>query len=327
VLRGVLLAVPVVAVNGALLASADPVFASFFRLPADAGDLVLHAVLLAIGAWSAAGLLRTMSAASYESPVATRRPLGATEAITVLAALVALFAAFAASQVVATARGAGYVRRTAGLTYAEYARSGFFQLLAVAVITLAVLLVLRAVTDLGDDRHRRRFVVVGEVAVVLTLTIVAGAVRRLHLYEQAYGLTMLRLCSVLFAVWVGAVYVLLGVALAGVGRRRAWLVPAAIAVALVGLLAADAVNLEAVVVHRNVDRFAGTDRLDVDALALGLSDDAVPALVDSLPVLPPAQATTLRARICAGPVTATGGLWAFNASHHHAVAARRRACG
>jgi hypothetical protein len=325
-LRGVALGAPVVLVVGALLASADPVFASFFRLPADVGDLIGHAVLLAIGAWSGAGLLRMASAPPFESPIAARRPLGATEALTVLAGLDVLFVAFAASQVVAAVRGASYVRRTAGLTYAEYARSGFFQLLAVAAVTLAVLLVLRASTDLRVAGERRRFTVLAEVAVVLTVAIVIGAVRRLHLYEAAYGLTMLRLCSALVAVWIGAVYVLLGVSLAGAGRRRAWLVPAAVVLALAGLLAADAVNLEAVVVHRNVDRFAGTDRLDVDALSLDLSDDAVPALVDSLAKLPPDQAASLRSRICAGPRTAPGGFWASNVARNAAVAARRRAC-
>ena len=70
---------------------------------------------------------------------------------------------------------------TAGLTYAEYARSGLFQLLAVAVITLGVLLLLRAATDLASPGRRATFTAVTELAVALTLVVVVVAVRRLNL--------------------------------------------------------------------------------------------------------------------------------------------------
>ena len=55
-IRGLLLALPVVVIVGALLSSADAVFASFFRLP-DLPDVWLHLVLLSIGAFAAGGYL------------------------------------------------------------------------------------------------------------------------------------------------------------------------------------------------------------------------------------------------------------------------------
>lgn len=321
VVRGILLGAPVVVVLGLLLASADPVFASLFRFPADAGDVVLHVVLLAIGAWGAAALLRTASGAPYAVAPIGRRPLGAVEAVTVLGGLVAVFAAFVASQLVTVIAGADYVRRTAGLSYADYARRGFFQLLAVAAITLGLLLVLRATTDATD----RRFVLLGEAAVVLTLFLVAGAIRRLGLYEAAYGLTLLRLAAVLFALWIGGVFVLLALSLAGVHRRRAWFVPAALALALAGLLVVNVVNPEALIVRRNVERFAGTDTLDVWYLT-DLSDDAVPALADALPRLAAEPQAVVLGRLCAGERRTSGGIWALNASRQAAIDARNRVC-
>lgn len=321
VVRGILLGAPVVVVLGLLLASADPIFASLFQFPADAGDLALRVVLLAVGGWGAAALLRTASGAPYEVAPLGRRPLGSVEAVTVLGGLVAVFAAFAASQLVTLMAGADYVRRTAGLSYADYARRGFFQLLAVAAITLGLLLVLRATTDATD----RRFVVLSEAAVVLTLFLVGGAIRRLGLYEAAYGLTLLRLASMLFALWIGGVFVLLGLSLAGVHRRRAWFVPAALALGLAGLSVVNAANPEAVIVHRNVDRFAGTDALDVWYLT-DLSDDAVPALADALPRLGPEPQAVVLGRLCAGERRTSGGIWAFNASTDAAVEARNRVC-
>lgn len=321
VIRGILLGAPVILVLGLLLASADPVFASLFRFPADAGDVFLHVVLLAIGGWGAAALLRTASGAPYVVAPLGRRPLGSIEAVTVLGGLVAVFAAFVASQLVTVMAGADYVRRTAGLSYADYARRGFFQLLAVAAITLGLLLVLRATTDATD----RRFVLLSETAVVLTLFLVGGAIRRLGLYEAAYGLTLLRLASVGFALWIGGVFVLLGLSLAGVHRRRAWFVPAALALGLAGLLVVNVVNPEALIVGRNVERFAGTEALDVWYLT-ELSDDAVPALADALPRLGPEPQDIVLSRLCAGHRRTSGGIWAFNASTNAAAEARNRVC-
>ena len=324
--RGALLGAPVVLVVGLLLGSADPVFASFFRLPADTGDVVLHVVLLGLGAWGAAGLLRLASAEPFgiePGQSETPRPMGEVEAATVLGGLVLVFAAFTVSQAVAVIGGADYVLRTAGLTYAEYARNGFFQLLAVAAITLAVLLALRATVR---DPSSRRFLVLSEAAVGLTLLLVLGAIRRLALYEQAYGLTPLRLWALLFAAWIGGVFVLLAISLPGrVGRRRAWFVPVAIAAGLVGLLTVNVANPDARIVGRNVDRFGATDQLDVEQL-LELSDDAVPSLLAARDRMTPEAASRVTDVVCAGPRRAEGGFWSTNAATDAAVEARNRQC-
>ncbi len=319
--RGILLGGPIVVAIGLLLGSADPVFASFFRFPTDFGDLLLHLIVLGIGGWGTSGLLRMASAAPYEVRPSEQRPLGALEAATILGGLVAVFSAFAASQIVTVLGGDSYVRRTSGLSYADHARQGFFQLLAVAALTLGVLLVVRATVE----RRDRRFVGLSEAAVLLTLVVVVGALRRLALYEQAYGLTLLRLWSVVFALWIGAVFVLFGLSVAGWHRVRSWFVPAAMALGLAVLLVLNVVNPEALIVARNIDRFAGTDRLDVTSL-VGLSDDAVPALIDRLDRLSPSQRLQVLERLCDGQRGDEGGVWAFNASRDAAVEARSEAC-
>ncbi|MEZ5177687.1 MAG: DUF4173 domain-containing protein [Acidimicrobiales bacterium] len=155
--------------------------------------------------------------------------LGTTEAGVVLGALCALYA-FVAAQLVGVSSGSRHILESQGLTYAEYAREGFFQLLWAAAITVVVLLCVRACTG----RARGALLWLSEAIVVLTLGVVASALRRLQLYEAAYGLTMLRLACTVVAVGIGAVFVLVGVAMA---RRDAAasgrLAPAVLAVALV----------------------------------------------------------------------------------------------
>jgi uncharacterized membrane protein len=260
--RAVLLASPVVAVLAVLLRSADPVFGAVFRLP-NSGDVALHGLLIGIGGLGIGGLVR---AASAPPPALGpgRWALGPIEARTLLGSLTALFGAFAATQAVTALGGARHVLQTRHLTYAQYARSGFFQLLAVSVITLAVLLAVRSAT--AQDRVARTL---ARAAIALTLVIVAVSLRRFALYEDAYGLTMLRLACQLAAVWIGGVFVLLAAALA-----KRWVPAAAAAGALALLLALNVANPERIVVEANV----GRNQVDQSYLA-GLSDDAVPALV------------------------------------------------
>lgn len=309
--RGLLLAAPLLVVVGLLLGAADPIFASFFDLHVGAGDIGLHAFLLIAGAWTMTGLLACMSTRT-QAVCAVAPRLGALESLTILGALVALYTVFAVAQVVAALGGARHVLETKGLTYAEYARNGFFQLLAAATITLAVLLVLRAVTG-----PSLRFTLLAEAAVALTLVIVGVALRRLGLYERAFGLTTLRLVSAVFAGWVAAVFVLVGVTLAGVHRRRAWLLPGAGITALVLLFALNAVNPDALVARRNVARFDRTGRLDTRYLTT-LSEDAMPA----------ARALTdpdVQRWLCSAPEPPAGGI-RYNLSRHRAAEVRPSTC-
>src|SRR5207237_8333932 len=73
------------------------------------------------------------------APVRPRASLGIVETCVVLGALDALFAAFVAVQFRSAFGGAAFVERTTGLTYAAYARRGFFELVVVAALALPLL--------------------------------------------------------------------------------------------------------------------------------------------------------------------------------------------
>jgi hypothetical protein len=324
VLRGILLASPVVLILRILLASADAVFASMFHLDIDPPSALGHAVVILLGAWGMAGLVR---AASGSPPGTLPRALrlGCVEAMVVLGLMNALFLAFAIAQLVALSAGGRRVIETAGLTYAEYARSGFFQLLAVAGITLATILALRAVIDHSDRSTRRRFVLLAELTVALTLVIVFVAVRRLGLYADAFGLTMLRLYSTIFSYWIGAVFVLLGLALAGVGRGRSWLPPVAVGIGMAGLLWLNVANPEAIVVRHDVAFAEQTGRFD-PAYVADLSDDAIPTLVESLDRLDAGARSLVRGQLCPPRIVRYEGWAAFNAARDRATEALTAAC-
>jgi hypothetical protein len=325
VARGLLIAAPVAVLVAALLASADPVFASFLSLNLDFGQLLADAFFVLAGSLTMAGLLRLTAAEPLERVDGPAWRLGAIEGLVVLAVLDAIFAAFAVAQAIAAAGAAGNTLRAAGITYADYARSGFFQLLWVAGITLVVLVLFSRITALHHASSKRAFIVLAETAIVLTLLVVAVASMRLSLYESAYGFTMLRLYSHLFAGLIAVVFLLLAADLGGLFRGRRWLVGTAAMTALALLMALNFANPEVLVARFNVDRAASTGKLDPQYLA-DLSSDAVPTLLASRPQLQPAEFSQIKAVVCSGPLAYAPSPAAFNLADADAASARRKAC-
>lgn len=200
-----------------------------------------------------------------------------------------LFASFVAVQVTVLFGGREHVLETAGLTYAEYARSGFWQLLVVALLTLLVLaLTVRWVP--AQDRRLAQALL--GVLCLLSLVVVASASHRMSLYQQAYGWTRLRLLVQAVVLTLGALFVLLLVA--GALWQASWLPRAAVALVTFGLLGLALLDPDAAIARHDVARFASTGQIDPAYLST-LSADAVPALLG----LPAAQ------RACVlGPVAA-----------------------
>jgi uncharacterized protein DUF4153 len=325
VLRGLALAAPLLIVLGALLAMADALFLHFLSLAPDTSQLFIHAVLIGLGAWGMAGLLRLASAVSPDRGPALPRPIGGVEATVVLGSLVVLLGAFAVTQLVAVSEGGRRVLERQGLTYADYARSGFFELLAAAFITALALLAVVTLTDAPEARARRRLVILGGACVALTLVMVGSALHRLGLYQQAYGLTMLRLYARLFAWLVGAGLLALGAWLAGAWRSRDWLFGAVLVVGIVTLLGLNLANPEAMVVRANLAHAERTGRFDPAYLG-ELSDDAIPQLVRASARLPEgARAEVLKAA-CSMPPWPYHGWGAWNHSRQSAQRAVAGTC-
>jgi hypothetical protein len=196
-----------------------------------------------------------------------------------LGTLVLLFAAFVAVQLTTLFGGDGHVQGTDDLTYAGFARGGFWQLLVVTGLTLVVLAGAArwAPRQSTTDRVLIR-VVLGALS-LLTLVIVASALHRMDLYADSYGLTRLRVLVALCEMWLGAVFVM--VLVAGIRLRAAWLPQAAVAVGVAALIGLGAANPDALIAENNVSRFQQSGRIDTQYLST-LSADAVPAL-DRLP--------------------------------------------
>ena len=264
-----------------LFVAADAAFAELGgRIPLPTDSLPLRAVIFAVALAATLGL--ALAARRSPAPREPRKPgrLAPLEWGIALASLVALFAAFVAVQLAVLFGGHDHVLETAGLTYAQYAREGFWELLIAGGLTLTVIGAAVRVAAAPSRAHRLVLRALLGALCLLTLVILASALHRLLLYEDAYGLTRPRLAAEAAALWLAGAFVLVVVAgvVRGAGARFAQLALGGTAGALIAFSLADPDRL---IAERNVAHWRETGRIDVGYLA-GLSADAVPVL-DGLP--------------------------------------------
>ncbi|HYO45179.1 MAG TPA: DUF4173 domain-containing protein [Gemmatimonadota bacterium] len=283
---GALLAAPLLLVFGTLFAAADPLFALYASdLARNLDEVARHLVTILALAWLGGGLIAGLALARCPADLELGRPRAAIGSVVVVAValVVALFAAFLAVQARAFLGGNALIEARIGLSYAEYARQGFFQLLACAGIALPLVLVADWAVAPGDPRRRRTLVLSGAL-VLMVLAVLASAARRMVLYVDAYGVTELRLYASAIMVWLTIAFIAFAIgALFGARERFAFhaLAAGGAVILVLGILdpAAAIVRFNAARVPESVEGFDA-------AYATSLGSDAVPALLDALPSLP-----------------------------------------
>lgn len=281
-LRSLVIVVPLLLVFGSLFMAADAVFAAqaerIFVLDIEGGWT--HAFLLLGGFAFSASALSTSLAVTLPDVVVLALPerhrLGRVEVGIVLGLLSLLFAAFVAIQIRYLFGGETAVQSSVNLTYAEYARRGFFELVAVSVLLLPVLAGINWAIHTDRATHRT-FLVLAVTLVGLLFVVMASAWQRLAIYRDAFGLTEGRFYSAAMLPWLAIAVVWF---LYVVARRRTQHFLAGIVVlATALLLVLNAVNPDGLIARTNLARMAEGKPFDA-AYAGALSADAVPTIVD-----------------------------------------------
>jgi hypothetical protein len=287
IIRGLALATPIVLVFTLLLASADPSFEGLVdaAFSWDADVVVSHAVLFAVFAWFGASYLcGSLSRWDAVAPPASKPLLGIIEAGVVLGAIDGLFLIFMLAQLRYLFGGAEHVLSTAGLTYAEYARRGFFELTAVTALSMPLLVAIFAAVQPQSAMQARARRLLSMGLIVLLLGIVGSALWRMHLYEQMFGWTLDRLYATAIMLWIAGTLVWFArTTLRDRGERFVF----GPIVGGLGLIAAFGIaNPTGVVLSVNARRAAaGADFDGLHAASLGI--DGIPTLVRVLPSIAP----------------------------------------
>jgi hypothetical protein len=284
--RGVLLAAPLLILFGALFVAADAIFERLVSdvFGFDLSDVFTHLLLVCLFAWVSAGLLWAGLMARVPEDLVIPRPrvisLGIVEVGVILGLLDLLFVTFVVIQVRYLFGGAGHVSVTSGLTYAEYARHGFFELATVTALALPLLLLAHWLLRAENRTHELVFRALAGTMVALLFVVVASALQRMYLYQSEFGLTELRLYTTVFMLWISAVLVWFVLTVMR-GRRESFAF-GALVTGFAAIFAINAMNPDALIASTNIERMEEGKRFDAYYLTT-LSADAVPVLVEALP--------------------------------------------
>ncbi|HET7436333.1 MAG TPA: DUF4173 domain-containing protein [Thermoanaerobaculia bacterium] len=265
--RGIVIAVVPLIVFGTLLSSADEHFAKLFSI--DISDAVTHVIVTLVVAAICAGFLRSL----YFSDAMPRisRPsfvqLPEAEINIALALVNVLFALFVMVQF-------RYFFGAAPAALAEYARRGFFELVAVVALVLPMLLAMEWLVS----RRSATFRALALTQVALVFVIAASAYRRMQLYRDEFGLTQLRFYTTAFMVWLAVLLLWFAIIVLLRGQRQRFAI-GVLSTAVAAVVLLHAINPDALIVNVNLQRAADGRRAFDSKYAGQLSDDAAEVIV------------------------------------------------
>ena len=287
VLRGLVLALPALIIFTALLAAADMIFQDLVEqalswlnidwLLETFGRTLLTtaAALVSLGALVAALIQPGERRLQGEEKPLMAPFLGFTESAIILGAVDLLFFLFVLVQFRYFFGGEANIT-AAGYTYSEYARRGFGELVTVAFLSLGMILALGYFSKRESSGERVGFNALSAFLVAMLGVMLVSALQRLLLYEGVYGFTRLRTYTHVFIPWLGALLVIF-VVLLFIGRLRP-IAPLSFLVGLGFVVSMAALNIDAFIVQRNIERYEQGEELDVYHL-FRLSSDAMPGVV------------------------------------------------
>ena len=287
-LLGVTLAVPLLIVFAALFASADPVFNNVLTnlFAFDLDSVVSHTLFIGFWAFLVAGYFRWsflgmpfFGLTPALKPVQSVVPLA-----TALGMLNALFLLFVVVQLRYFFGGTALVEETSGLTYAEYARRGFFELMTASGLVLPILLGGDALLRGATAPQLRTFRQLAGLLLGLLAVIMVSALQRMRLYVSAFGLSTDRLYTTAFMILLLGVFAWFAWTVLRGQRQR--FVFGSLMQGLAVLAGLHLLNPDAFIVKTNLHRPAAERPFDAK-YALTLGGDAVPALLDAIPQLNP----------------------------------------
>lgn len=293
---GLLVAIPAVLIFGALFASADPLFGKVVSslVGVKLGSILSHLLLTVVLTWLAAGYLWTHAAPrplALPSLPAVR--LGPVQVMILLGATALVFALFVAVQAGSLFGGEAFVRNQTGLTYAEYARRGFFQMIFAAGLSLPLVYAAPFAAGPTGGRSTTALRTLMAAQIGLTALVLASAVWRLGLYVRTYGLTEDRLYGGAVLLWIAVIVVVFVPTV--LRSQSAGAVFGAIVAAVVVLAVLNLVNPAALVARYNLSH---QERRAADVKYLArLGADAVPVLVARLDDVAPEERCELAATL------------------------------
>lgn len=165
-----------------------------------------------------------------------------------------------------------------GFTHAEYARRGFFELTAVSVINILIVILSTALSRKQGDKLPLGVQLTSLFLCVFSLVLVFTEAAKMKMYMDAFGLTRLRILTTLFMIFLAVVFAALMI---HIFVRRFPYLKTAVVVGAVFVVAINFIGVDRMVAEYNVQAYqsGALNTVDVDTIT-ELSAAAVPSLIE-----------------------------------------------
>jgi hypothetical protein len=275
---GILISVPILAIIIWLLSSADIIFKDLF-VSIPIADIIKHFfIVLAVTIyaicfyWSIVRARDDEKKPAYD-PISWKRFLDPIVLITILFLLNVVYAVFSVIQFTYLFGGESFMLPSS-YTYAEYARRGFFELVAVAVINFILILITVSFIRRENSKVHTANKVLMSLTVCFTFVMLASAFYRMLVYEEAYGFTYLRIFVQAFMVLLFFLFI---INIIFIWYTRLPIIKSYFITALVVYIVLNFTNVDVIIARNNIDRYIDSGEIDMEYLK-GLSYDAVPQM-------------------------------------------------
>ncbi len=166
------------------------------------------------------------------------------------------------------------------VNYAQYARTGFFQLMAVSIINFVVLIVSKKNTKEANKTSKQYTKIMNTLLAVFTIVILLSSVVRMNLYEQEYGYTFLRI--MVYFIQITELILIFPTILYNI-KEKFPILPWVIGISVTMYIILNFINVDALIARRNINRyFAETEKteptIDFAYLSEHTSWDAIPEI-------------------------------------------------
>ena len=165
---------------------------------------------------------------------------------------------------------------SSNINYAEYARQGFFELMVVSIINIAIILISKKFETKDNKKDFNYINIMNVIMIFLTIIIIVSSFLRMNLYESAYGYTTLRL---LVYVTLMTETILMIPTVMYIFNSNVNIFKCYLYIILAAYVVTNYMNIDYMVARRNVNRYYVNNRIDVEYLKNGGYDN-IPILLE-----------------------------------------------
>lgn len=161
-----------------------------------------------------------------------------------------------------------------GFSYSKYARKGFFELLTVALINFSILTLSIKNVKVTSDKINKILNIFYTILLVFTGNMLFSSNYKLRIYEHALGFTRLRIYVHIFLFTLSIILVF---GLIKIWNKNFNVFKFSLISIMVIYMAVNCVNIDKMIVNKNIQRYTETGKLDKEYIQ-SLSYDSIDAI-------------------------------------------------